>query len=425
MNFNIARTAFMVEVLLAELIFLYGAERRRLFPLRYLGGIAVCILAAAYIPFPFRGDLWIFTMFTSLFAITVVCMGFAFKMKVSALISACVAGYAVEHIAFHVAKIMMHYGFMNGVVLRPLSGRVTTELVIFPVIYLIFFLTLGRYAARRQSYKQADIWFTFLSIATIMLCIGMTRVVNMLREGNAVSVSLYAIIACLMALIVQFVLSRAVALRHENETMSLLWQEERKQFELSKKTIDTINIKYHDLKHKLRDMNLPPEEVKAIKDAVRVYGSRVKTGNEALDVLLTENVLRLGEEGITLTYTGNGADFGFMNDMDVYSLFGNAIENAIEAVRQVEDPEKRIIDIVTERKGGLINVTVSNFFKGDLIVEDGVPVTTKKVEEGFHGFGIKSMQLIAEKYGGSLSCSVSGEVFTLSVYLVQDTEKTQ
>ena len=272
---------------------------------------------------------------------------------------------------------------------------------------------------KRQAYKRIDTRFNRLSVVTILICIGLTRVAAYFGDAESVTVSLYAIVACLMALMIQLVLSKTVELEHENETISLLWQEDRKQYELSKKTMDIINIKYHDLKHTLRDMKLPEEEVKSIKDAVRVYGSRIKTGNEALDVLLTENTLRCSDEGIVLTYTGQGTDFSFMNTADVYSLFGNAISNAVEAVQKLEDPEKKVIDILSERRGELISIHVSNFFNGELRISDGLPVTSKKEEEGFHGYGMKSMKLIAEKYGGSLSTSVEGELFHLNVYLME------
>ena len=135
--------------------------------------------------------------------------------------------------------------------------------------------------------------------------------------------------------------------------------------------------------------------------------------------ILTENSLRCGEQGIQLTYTGNGADFSFMNVMDVYSLFGNAVSNAVEAVQKVENPEKRVIDILSERKGDLINITVTNFFCGQLVLDNGLPVTTKAEEKGFHGYGMKSMQLIAQKYGGNLHCSSNGDLFMLHIYLLQ------
>ena len=78
-----------------------------------------------------------------------------------------------------------------------------------------------------------------------------------------------------------------------------------------------------------------------------------------------------------------------------------------------------MIDILSERRGEMINVTVTNFFSGTLQIEDGVPVTSKAEEQGFHGFGMRSMQLIAEKYGGQLQVKTDGDLFILSVYLMQ------
>ncbi len=359
-------------------------------------------------------------MFFIMFVVTIGAMALCFRLPISGLLSCCVAGYATEHIAFHIVKLAMAFGFLKNGYPAFLGQRVTAELLLFPPIYFLFWLVIGRYAERTEAYKNIDRRFLTLSIVIVFICIGLTRVTSYFGESDAISVSFYAITACLMALDVQLILSRAVGLRHENETIRTLWEEDRRQYELSKATIDTINIKYHDLKHKLYGMNLPQTEIEEIKNAVRVYGSRVQTGNEALDVLLTENSLRCGEQGITLTYTGNGADFSFMNTMDVYSLFGNAISNAVEAVQKLNEPEKRVIDVLTERKGSFLNITVTNFFSGDLKLEDGIPATSKPEEEGFHGFGMKSMRLIAEKYGGSLHVSTEDDLFTLHIYLMAD-----
>lgn len=415
----VTKMAFMVEILAAELMFVYPAERRSRFPLRCAAALAVCALYALFNPIGYTSILAQLMLFITMFAVSILAVGFCFRLKISALISSCVAGYAVEHIAFHITKIAMHFGFMAGVQLWDLQQRVICEAVLFPIIYALFWLTVGLYAAKNECYKSVNMRFNYLSFAIVFICIGLTRVAAFFGDQESVTVSIYAITACLMALVVQLVLSRAEQLRHEYETVNLLWQEDRRQYEISKKTIDTINIKYHDLKHKLRGMNLPQEEVDSIKDAVRVYGSRIATGNEALDVLLTENSLRCGEEGITLSYMGNGADLGFMNVMDVYSLFGNAVDNAIEAVRKLEDPEKRVIDVVSERMGDMISVNITNYFTGSLSFEDGLPRTSKTGEVGFHGFGMKSMKLICEKYGGSLKAAARGDVFTLSMYLME------
>ena len=414
---------FLLELMLAELIFLHPVETRRRFPLRLLLILALCIAGQLLFPagaVPSRSLLVQFVSFAGLFLLTVAAMGFCFRLSVPSLFSLCVAGYAVEHIAYHVAKIVQTLtGLFVGASLGALEDWELMELVVFPPVYLIALGTIGHFAAKNECWKKTDLRFNALSIAVVFICVGLTRLVNSYGEEHSIPVSIYAITCCVMSLVVQFVLYRTVDLRMENTALNLMWQEERKQYELSKKTIDTINIKYHDLKHKLRDMRLPAEEVESIQEAVRIYGSRIRTGNEALDVLLTENSLRCSEAGIRLTYMGNGADLGFMQTMDVYSLFGNAITNAVEAVEKLEDAEKKIIDIVSECRGELVSIHISNYFSGTLQIEDGLPKTSKTGEEGFHGYGMKSMKLIAEKYGGSLHASAEGDLFTLDIYLMK------
>jgi len=326
----------------------------------------------------------------------------------------------VQHIAYQVTALVGNTALLANAGSGFMTRQYLLELCVFPPVYALLFFTVGLYAARTEWHRKIDIRFNFVSLIIVFICVGLSRFTRHFGDFGSISVSLYAITCCALALVVQFVLCRMVELRLENNTINLLWQEDRRQYELSKKTIDAINIRYHDLKHMLSGLKgrLPDEEIASIKNAVRIFSGRFKTGNEALDVLLAENSLRCGEEGITLTYMGNGADLSFMNMMDVYSLFGNAIDNAVEAVRKLQDPEKKVIDVVTERMGGMISISISNFFTGEMVLEDGIPVTTKRDEEGLHGFGLKSMRLIAEKYGGSLTADVEGDLFNLGVYLL-------
>lgn len=425
--FEIGNIYFTAEILLAEIIFLYSVPKREKFPLRYIGAVLVCLLLSYFFPMP-SAIKWnvFYTLFRFLvlFALTIAGMGFCFKISFHALFSACVAGYAVQHISYHVCGLIEKSALFAGFSSEFLSRLSLLEFVFFPAVYLLFFLTLGHFAAKNEFYKKSDIRFNALSIVIVFICVGLTRFSRAFGEFSSVSVKLYSITTCVLALIVQFVLYRLVELKQENQTIRLLWQEDKKQYELSKRTIGLINIKCHDLKHKLSalDGRLPREEIESMKDAVRIYDSGLKTGNEALDVLLTEKSLYCNEEGICMTYTGNGADLSFMNIMDVYSLFGNAVSNAIEAVSCLAVPEKKVIAIVVERKGDLTTINISNYFSGEICFEDGMPVTGKKEEEGYHGFGMKSMNLIAQKYGGSLKASVRGEIFNLGIYLLHPEE---
>ena len=409
---------FTTELLLAELIFLFAAPKRERFFVRYIGAALVCLTVAYFFPVPaflMLNPFYQLARFLFLFFLTVGVVQFSFQIARSPMYAACVAGYASQHIGYHATNLMMHTALFAD-----MSERMRVmELITFPVVYGILFLTFGLFAAKNECHKKSDVRFYVISVGIICICVVLSRFSRYFEQFGAISVSIYTITCCMLALVIQFVLYRTVDLQHEKDAIRMLWQEDRKQFELSKKTIDLINIKTHDLKHKLSALKgqLPQEEIDSLREIIRIYDSGMNTGNEALDVLLTENSLHCSQAGILLTYAGNGADLGFMNVMDVYSLFGNAVSNAIEAVQQVPDSEKRVIHIVSERVGDIINIQITNYFSGALRFEDGLPLTRKQEEPGYHGFGMKSMRLIAEKYGGRIAAKADGEVFTLSIYL--------
>ena len=416
------RIVFAFEILLAELMFLFPCEKRSRFPLRLLLAAGATVAASYFFIFYVMWApvaLMRLLRIVLVFFASIASMYFCFRVKFLTVASACAAGYAVEHLTFHIVKII---GLTTGLLPDSLWGLPrweALEYTLFPPIYLLLALTLGVYAARNQCFRRTDRRLTLIFFAIVVLTIGFTRVADALGDSGSVTVSLYAVACCVMVLAVQLILFHEMDLQAENDTIRLLWQEDQRQYELTKRTIDTINIKHHDLKHRLAEMNamLSKEDMLSIEDAVRVYGSRMKTGNEALDVLLTRNSLICGEEGISLTYTGNGADFSFMSTMDVYSLFGNAVDNAIEAVRKLKDPEKKIVDIVTEKTGDMITILVTNYCEGPVKMADGLPVTDKTEEEGFHGFGMKSMRLLAQKYGGTMLVHQEEDLFVLTIRL--------
>ncbi len=158
-----------------------------------------------------------------------------------------------------------------------------------------------------------------------------------------------------------------------------------------------------------------------IEREVNVYDAVVETGNEALDTILTEKSLTCSGEGIVLTVMAEGSSLGFMAPADIYSLFGNALDNAIEAVRDVTDAERRAIAVSVQRRGRMVAVSVENCCAHvPRIPEGGLPETTKNDREN-HGFGMRSMRQIAERYGGSLHAGVESDVFYLNVLLAMPT----
>ncbi len=102
--------------------------------------------------------------------------------------------------------------------------------------------------------------------------------------------------------------------------------------------------------------------------------------------------------------------------MDISNLFGNALDNAIESTDKIIDPERRLIHLSVARQKGFAAIRIENCFDGELKFEKGLPVTTKK-DVLYHGFGVKSIQNAAEKYGGTATITTREGWFELRVLI--------
>ena len=84
----------------------------------------------------------------------------------------------------------------------------------------------------------------------------------------------------------------------------------------------------------------------------------------------------------------------------------------LEALSQVEDEEKRVVGIIAKRKGMFVSLQFYNYCPQPPQFSGGLPVTTK-TDKQYHGFGMKSIRMIAQKYGGEMDVSVENQVFNL------------
>ena len=150
-----------------------------------------------------------------------------------------------------------------------------------------------------------------------------------------------------------------------------------------------------------------------MEESVTIYDSVVNTENEYLNTVLTEKSLLCKKNSITLTCIADGNILGFMDAVDLYTLFGNALDNAMEAVMKLK-AEERFINLLLYEKAGLIFIQIENYFQGEIQMEEGLPVTTK-TEKAYHGFGVKSIVEIVEKYHGFVTIETENQIFLLRI----------
>ena len=199
-----------------------------------------------------------------------------------------------------------------------------------------------------------------------------------------------------------------------------LWDLEKKQYDFIKDNIEIINIKCHDMRHYINGMNSDSpairQEMTAMSEAIDAYDGRIQTGNPVCDITLTDKSLECMSKGIDFICIVDGMALHFIDEVSLYSLLGNAIENAIQHVERFDDSEKRLITLNVSRKDNMVVINVENLLEGELVLEDGLPQSGAH-ETGWHGFGMRSMRSIAERYGGGLEVSVEDGIFRLIIVL--------
>ena len=100
-----------------------------------------------------------------------------------------------------------------------------------------------------------------------------------------------------------------------------------------------------------------------------------------------------------------------LSDMDISTLFGNLLDNAMEAAQKAD---KKWIDLMVEEKNDYFMVVCENSYK-DAPKKKGGEFVTSKEDEDSHGMGIKSMKQIVEKYKGEIKISFENNVFTVKI----------
>lgn len=197
---------------------------------------------------------------------------------------------------------------------------------------------------------------------------------------------------------------------------------QHEQYLQSKRNIEVVNRTYHDLKHQIgviRATGDPGRRASYLDDleaSISGFAAKVDTGNGVLDVILTTASTDCAERGITFTPVVDGSLLDFMSTMDVAAVFGNALENAVEGVMAVPDPEQRLIKVAVYARDGFVLIAFENWFTGELHTEDG-DIVTRRADRTRHGYGLKSIRHTAEKYGGSMTVNVEDRWFVLRVLL--------
>ena len=348
-----------------------------------------------------------------------------------------IAGYSAQNLAdsaVDIARLILgtpsaypasqypHFAYLSeGMSVELLLVGLIATLIVYALVDRRFARNLtGEWVIGGNDSKVAIV-FSVVIVVEIVFDLAMKAAFTFdLPLSYKVTFAITKTVIVLFILFAEFEILLNGRLEADARAAERLMHERTRQYELSRANIDAINVKAHDIRHQIRQLGenalvVDQTVLDEIAHEVDIFDSKVKTGNDALDTILTEKTLICAAEGITLSCIADGEALSFMPLADLYALFGNALENAIEATSKV-DGEKRSISLIVREAAGMVTIHVENYFAGKIEFVDDLPKSSKG-DDFNHGFGTKSMRHIAERYGGTLDMSTKDDVFFLNVII--------
>ena len=419
--FNRYALGFFIHITVMMLIFVQKMPKRSHFWLRLLGLAPVCLAACYFFPEEYEvlGGL-----FKPFFLVTFFLVSFyiwaCFEMKYYHVLFYCSAMFAMQNLCFH----------LYAIICSALNHDVFDEILYVPANYFLSFILAAAvyylYVEKNKlileaRLKSSRFIFIVVFVLFVVLILNSVSGVSDWTRQEYIIIQLLLMSCDTFVLLLLFGAVEQSQAEMQKEVMERVLRMEQQRHEISKETIDLINRKSHDLKHQISLLQSTPdaerqEVLKEMEEAIAVYDSVARTGNDTLDIILTEKSLLCEKYNIILTCVADGASMQFMSTPDLYSLFGNLLDNAIESVVKLEEKEQRVIQLHVAPKGKYLVIRMENYYGNEIIMEEGLPVTTKQ-DRDYHGFGMKSIRYIVEKYNGHMEINTENQIFHISIVL--------
>lgn len=324
----------------------------------------------------------------------------------------------------------VHFFFLGGE-----ENRLILDLTLLVFIFALLFLFIWFLEKRhipdegKLNIRQGELWSTVLIGVAVFGISNLSFVSSRTPFSGQYAQEIFNIrtlvdLGGFSILYAYHIQLNDLRIKHELKAVNDILQNQYVQYQQSKESIEMINYKYHDLKNQIIALRAEedPEKRNAfltqMENEIKAYEAQNKTGNQVLDTVLTSKNMHCIKNGITLTCVADGSLLNGMDVIDICTIFGNALDNAIEYVQKIADREKRLIHVSLFSQKGFIMIRFENYFEGELNLEGGLPTTTK-LDTFNHGYGLKSIRYSVQKYNGVVNVAKKDKWFELKILMPQ------
>lgn len=240
--------------------------------------------------------------------------------------------------------------------------------------------------------------------------------------------AVFALIAAVSSMALPFLVEKSqqrqqIQLKMQGEQIAMAY--EMQNAKRSQQANNDIRRLYHDMKNHLLIIQSMAGEKEELKEYLNEllpqfedYETQISTGNAMLDTLLSEKMQRASLDQIQFNVCLNMKELDHLLGVDLVTIFGNAVDNAIEAVQKLPKEEERVIYIKSSEFANMHVLRFSNRYYGEVEILDGNIVTSKS-DSDFHGIGLSSVRHAVARYNGYVTLNADNEQgeFVLTIML--------
>lgn len=363
--------------------------------------------------------IWYCSYFFVIFGISRICYKQTYSNSSFVFSLACLSESVIFGASSHLVDIGVH----------KLQQHTVTSLILELVITLLFytgFYFISKFFLKKE--KLSDVsntkLFSFFVLFVIefnmFLRLGLQHIYYQeITNGWIINVVL-TIIPTLFWLLQNFIFV-TLKQRNEQEKLDLILLEREKQYKIRYQNIEEVNKTAHDLKRKLRAIELVNSKesevaIKEINNSLSKYDANIETDNALINTILNEKSEYCINHNIKFSTIPDVSCLFFISPIDIYTLLDNLLSNAIEAVEKITDKEKRCITFTISKEKNIVCILTKNYFNGELLIEDNT-IKTTKTDGGIHGYGVKSIKALTEKYNGTMTINHDNNIFTTIILI--------
>lgn len=325
-----------------------------------------------------------------------------------------------------VVNIFNYFGVKN-VVLNKITGYIIV--LLFLVVIHGFVKEKVQFIHKISTVKY--VVYLFIGLADYLLFIYMTLVI---REMDKKEFVLIASIMIFISILLQYGLIFLLAVANEglkvqdylNKKYMNVQQDNYKYLELREEETKKFR---HDYRSHLNSLQLLCKEkrykdvskyIETITERLSVYSTYVTVGDGFMDAILNYYYQKMERNNIRLKLTGKMTKNCHIDMFDLCTIISNLLDNAIEAVAEV-DKNDRYIDVTFRYDDLMLYFNVNNPYVGELHINQNV-IITKKVSQN-HGYGLLNVRKSVELYNGSMDIKTDNNIFEVLIALVNQNKQ--